>query len=189
MLGDNGISRILTSDEFHRRLYPKLPRSVAVEEVLGRTWERARDKMPTVGDHVAWLLRVGANIARDDLKAERRRRRREREVGCTDCRDETCTNDPPNMHATQAQNEPVHDVGPGAALERRELRRAIVNAVRTARLPRNHRCALWAWLRDEIAKWAAGRGIPAATARVWALRARDALRPHLVAVGLASAGT
>ncbi len=76
-------------------------------------------------------------------------------------------------------------VWPGAALERRERPRAIINAVRTARMPRNHRCALWAWLRDRLGKWAAGRGIPAATARVWAKRARDVLRAHLVATGLA----
>lgn len=178
------IPLILTSDDFQRRLLPRLPRGVAVGEVLGRTWARARDNMPIDGDHAAWLRRVAVNIARDDQKAETRRRRHEREVGCSDRRDETCANDGSGRQRTQARNEPVHDVGPDAALERRELRCAIVNAVRTARLPRNHRCALWAWLRGRLGEWAAGRGIPAATARVWALRAREKLRPHLFAAGL-----
>lgn len=186
---DDAISRILINDEFHQRLRSRLPRGTTVHDVLGRTWERARDKIPAEGDRVAWLLRVATNIANDDAKAEIRRKRRERVAVDCDFRDEARSHGPSNSPGPQAQSEPAHEERSGGALERRELRRAMVNAVRTARLPRNQRCALWAWLRDRLPTWAAGRGIPAATARVWALRAREAPRPHLVAGGLGPAGT
>lgn len=181
---DDEVSRTLASDEFQRQLRRRLLRGVVVDEVLGRTWERAHDKIPAEGDHIAWLLRVATNIANDDVKAETRRKRRERQVGRgNDCND-AHNHDRTDSRRPQPRNEPTHEEMPGAALERRELRRAIANAVRTVRLPRNHRCALWAWVRGRLAEWAAGRGIPAATARVWALRAREALRPHLIVAGL-----
>ncbi|KAB2942117.1 MAG: hypothetical protein F9K17_12655 [Phycisphaerae bacterium] len=186
---DDEVSRILVSDKFQRPLRAMLPRTVAVEEVLGRTWERARDNMPTYGDHAAWLRRVAVNIAKDDVKAETRRKRRERHMATDDGSDGTARSHYPSQsRGPQVRDEPTHDERPGAALERRELRRAIVNAVRRARVPRNHRCALWAWLRDRLGKWAAEREIPATTARVWAKRARKKLRPHLVAAGLEPAG-
>lgn len=179
------VSRILVSDEFQRRLRPRLPRAIAVQQLLGQTWQRARDGMPAEGDRTAWLLRVATNIAKDDAKAETRRERRERQVAPGDDFNGTaCSHHPSHSRGPQARDEPTHDERPGAALERRELRRAIVSAVRIAPLPRRHRCALWAWLRGHLAEWAAEREIPAATARVWALRAREALRPHLVIAGL-----
>lgn len=86
---DDEVSRILVSDKFQRPLRAMLPRTVAVEEVLGRTWERARDNMPTYGDHAAWLRRVAVNIAKDDVKAETRRKRRERHMATDDGSDGT----------------------------------------------------------------------------------------------------
>lgn len=188
---DAEVARILKSGEFERRLRPRLPRGLAVDEVLGRTWQRARGaNAPAEADRTAWLLRIAVNIAKDDAKAETRRRCRERRLWCRgDSDDPSCAHHPSDSRRPQPQDEPAHEEKPSAALERRELRRAILTAVRTARLPRNHRCALWARLRDRLGKWAAGRGIPAPTARVWAKRARDALRPHLVAAGLGAAGT
>lgn len=184
MLNDEA-SRILASDEFQLGLRKTLPRGVTVEDVLGRTWERARVRMPAEGNHAAWLLLVATNIARDDAKTEIRRKRRERQVVSSDDSDgAACSHHPSDSWGPQARNGQAHEERPGAALDRREQRRAILTAVRTARLPQNYRCALWAWLRDRLGKWAAGRGIPAATARVWALRAREKLRPHLVAAGL-----
>lgn len=183
MLAD--VDRILMSSEFERRLRPHMPRGVAVAEVLGRTWQRARNSVPDQGDLTAWLLRVAVNIARDDAKAETRRRRRERPPWCRgDSDDPSCAHHPSDSRRPQPQDEPAHEEWPGAALERRELCRAIGNAVRTARLPRNHSCALLAWLRDRLPEWAAERGIRPATARVWAMRARDAVRPRLSAAGL-----
>lgn len=182
---DDEVSRILVSDKFQRSLGQELPRAIAVQDVLGRTWQRARDGMPAEGDRTAWLRRVATNIAKDDAKAETRRKRRERQVTSSDDSTGTaCSHRPSHSRGPQARDEPMHDERPGAALERRELRHAIVKAARTARLPRNHRCALWAWLRDRLAEWAAEREIPAATARVWALRAREKLRPRLLAAGL-----
>lgn len=62
---------------------------------------------------------------------------------------------------------------------RHDLRWHIKRAARHAKLRPDHRCALWAWLRDSLDDFATRRGIPHKTARVWAWRAREALRPHL----------
>lgn len=66
-----------------------------------------------------------------------------------------------------------------ARVERRELRWHIKRAVRRANLRRDYRCALWAWVRDALPEFADRRGISSSTARVWASRARTAIRPYL----------
>ncbi len=62
---------------------------------------------------------------------------------------------------------------------RHDLRRHIKRALRQANLRSDHRCALWAWLRDSLDEFAARRGISRKTADVWACRARKSLRPYL----------
>lgn len=62
---------------------------------------------------------------------------------------------------------------------RHDLRRHIKLALRQANLRPDHRCALWAWLRESLDEFAARRGITRKTASVWACRARIALRPYL----------
>lgn len=62
---------------------------------------------------------------------------------------------------------------------RRDLRRHIKRALRQANLRPDHRCALWAWLRDSLDEFASRRGIACKTAGVWAWRARKLLRPYL----------
>lgn len=181
---DDEISRIVTSDEFHKRCSQRLPHGIDLAEVLGRTWERGRKVPPENGDRVAWLVRIAQNIAKDDAKAERRRKRREQSVACRDHHDKSAyRNNPVDSPRLQAQTGRGRDGCPAAALEHRELRRAIVNAVRKARLPRDHRCALWAWVRGGLAEWAKRHKVSAATTRVWALRAREAIRPWLVRAG------
>lgn len=62
---------------------------------------------------------------------------------------------------------------------RRDLRWHIKRALRHANLRPDHRCALWAWLRDSLDEFASRRGIALKTAGVWAYRARESLRPYL----------
>jgi DNA-directed RNA polymerase specialized sigma24 family protein len=181
----NKVPDILTSDEFRRSLRNRMPHGVDVEDVLGRTWERARGGIPPSTDPIRWLRRIAVNVAKDDAKAEARRRRRERRAGRRNhCDQAACNHDPDDSRELQGQGERSHDGSPTAGLERREQRRAIVTAIRAARLSRDHRCALWACLRDRVGDLARRRGIPQVTVRVWAKRARDALRPHLEQEGL-----
>lgn len=177
-------SQILTRDGFQRCIRSRLPRGVTVEDVLGRTWERwsrARNK-PLVRDLPRWLFRVAVNIAKDDAKAESRRKRRR--MHHDEHRQPECGHDGDDLHREQTHFEPCYHSNPSAALDRSEHRRVIASAVRAAGIPRNHRCALWAWMRDRLDEWAARHHVKRTTARVWAKRARDALKPYLVAAGL-----
>ncbi len=61
-------------------------------------------------------------------------------------------------------------------LERREFRRVVAEVCDRHGVPRNHRCALVAWCRGRLRAWAARRGVPPSTARVWKTRALAALR-------------
>jgi hypothetical protein len=56
---------------------------------------------------------------------------------------------------------------------RHDLRWHIKRALRQANLRPDHRCALWAWLRDSLDEFASRRGITRKTAGVWAWRARE----------------
>lgn len=68
---------------------------------------------------------------------------------------------------------------PYVRASQRDVRWHIKRAMRLASLRPDHRCALWAWLRDSLDDFARRRNIPRKTAGVWAYRARRALRPHL----------
>lgn len=124
------------------------------------------------------------NCYKDRVKAEDRRRAREQRRTITGLRPVTDHN-----HTRDSKQLPRHTEAsiddPSARLHRREIRAAIKRAVRTARLSRDHRCALWAWVRGRVAEFARRRRIREVTVRVWATRARAALRPHLEREGLA----
>lgn len=124
------------------------------------------------------------NSHRDSLKAERRRRNREhrfaeaeyhRRGGCGQRRG--CTG-----QLLHAPDEVIAD--PSARLRRRDERAAILRAIRAAGLSREHQCALRPWAHNSLIEFARRRGVPEATARCWAKRARDPLRPHLEREGI-----
>ncbi|MCU0916247.1 MAG: hypothetical protein MUC88_17055 [Planctomycetes bacterium] len=137
---------------------------------------------------LALLHRTILNSNKDRIKAESRRKTHEQLHAVIDV-DEGSDRPDAESHShdvrmPQAQHCDATEHDPAARLERREMRTAIKRAVRAARLAQDHRCALWAWLRDRVAEFARQRGIPEVTVRVWAKRARDALRPHLEREGL-----
>jgi DNA-directed RNA polymerase specialized sigma24 family protein len=66
-----------------------------------------------------------------------------------------------------------------AEANRHDLRLHIKRAMRKAKIRRDHRCALRAWLRDSLDEFAERNGITRKTAAVWACRARKALKPYL----------
>jgi len=70
-------------------------------------------------------------------------------------------------------------IDPATRTIRQEQRQLLKVAIRRSNLRCDHRCALWAWMRDSLAAFAKRREIPLKTARVWAWRARQSLRPHL----------
>jgi DNA-directed RNA polymerase specialized sigma24 family protein len=130
------------------------------------------------------LLNITAqNCNKDRIKSERSRKRREwhraillspedHEQPNSECGHR-------NLRIASSENlEPVEN-DPSARLRRRETRAAIKHAVRTAKLSRDYRCALWAWLRDRVAEFANRWGVPEVTIRVRAKRAKDMLRLHL----------
>ena len=165
---------ILSSESFANRLRPFLPRGVDLQEVIVTTWMKARSQKPISANLTEWLLRIARNAALDAARANQRRRRHE--VNNTDL----IGNDDRESDADGCVLiEPAIDCDPADAAEGRELRRLLKTAVRKARVQREHRCALWAWMRDRLKEWAIRNAVPYSTARVWARRAREALCPHL----------
>jgi DNA-directed RNA polymerase specialized sigma24 family protein len=133
------------------------------------------------------LRKTTVNCHKDRVKAESRRRRRElKSAGFHG----------PLENGTDAESiarqQPMgseskrlsYSADPTAKMEQRETRAGIKRAIRSAKLSRDHRCALWAWMRNRLADFAKRRGIPQVTARGWAKRAKDALPPHLEREGL-----
>lgn len=133
---------------------------------------------------VQLLRKTAQNCYRDSVKADFRRRKREK-GGLPAQYEDPCNAEPKprkrGMKHDNAGQSYTHE--PSANMERREMRAAVKRVIRDARLSRKHRCALWAWLRDRVADFATNRGVPQVTVRVWAHRALKALRPHLERAG------
>lgn len=137
----------------------------------------------------ALLRKVTRNCYKDSVKAASRRRHHERRAAAAvahqddDQRPSVMTECTLGSRQTRVSCR-LDDAGPSRKLERRELRRAILQAVRVAELRKDHRCALWAWVRGELGDFAKRRSMSVSTARVWVHRACQALRPFLLRAGL-----
>lgn len=175
---------IIRDPTFHKQLRIPNPadRDDAIQDACLKLIKH--DISPTV----PLLRKTTLNKHKDHVKAEIRRRAREQPRVIAEVYEEwdwfdtDC--DCHGVRMPPAQPPRATDYSPSSKLERRELRTAIKRALRTARLSRDHQCALWAWFRDHVAEFAKRRGIAEVTARVWAKRARDALRPHAEREGL-----
>lgn len=111
------------------------------------------------------FYRATQNSAKDLIKAERRRKTRE------------------SIQSVRSfQNRGTVD--PTARAERREMRAAIKRMFRAAGLSPDYRCALRAWMRNELAGWAARKGVNKNTARTWVNRGIVMLKPFSAEVGL-----
>lgn len=133
------------------------------------------------------LLKAVKNACMDRLKSDKNRSARElRRAGFV-----APTANGPNEQSIASVQPMAHDpkplsysADPAERMVKREKRRAIKRAIRAARLSRDHRCALWAWVRGRLTEFAERRGVKQVTARVWAKRARDAIKSHLEREGL-----
>jgi DNA-directed RNA polymerase specialized sigma24 family protein len=120
------------------------------------------------------------NCARDARKSQSRRSNREQRRAMSG-------GDPQVRRATKHRGsirlypdgvEPqFEDRNPSANIELRDVRSALKREIRAAKLSRDHRCALRAWLRGELPEYAKRNGIAASTARGRLKRALDAIRP------------
>lgn len=147
------------------------------------------------------LCKTAQNCYKDRIKAETRRRDRERlaydrsPAGVAAARIESRRRHnkrrlaDPSLRRDSVFRDPepgtkpdIND--PSERAERRETRAAILRAARLSMLRADYGSALWASVRDRLAEFAKRRGIPIATARVWAHRGRQKLRPFLVELEL-----
>jgi DNA-directed RNA polymerase specialized sigma24 family protein len=145
---------------------------------------------PEVVKEATHLLRTsGRRRSRDRAKAEARRKCHV----CTEASIESQIADacarPDEIYASVRSSggqyaSRCNYLAPSRHMERRETWKAIAQAIRSASLPERHRCVLRAWLRNCLDEFAARRSIPKATARVWAHRARAALRPFLTQLAI-----
>lgn len=132
----------------------------SIDDATQEAWLKLRDHDSVTPQ----LLRTTAiNCFRDSDKARRRREGREQQR--------------PSSPSTTSMSLPPR-------FEQLENRAAILRVVRSASLSRNHKCALWAWVHDELDEFARRKSIPINTAGVWAHRAREKLRPFLGKAGL-----
>lgn len=133
------------------------------------------------------LRKTTVNCHKDRVKADRRRRRRELKSAGFHGPLENGT-EAESIARQQPQGSESkrlsYSADPTAKMQQCETRAGIKRAVRAAQLSQDHRCALWAWMRDRVGDFAGRRRVPQVTVRVWAKRARDALLPHLKREGL-----
>lgn len=109
----------------------------------------------------AYAVTMARNLATDHTRSAARRRVRE-----TD--------------ATMGRMSSADSGDPLAVVMRIERRTLLKHAIRSAGIPANHRCALWARLRDRLPEFAARENISPSTCRTWVKRAMDKLK-HCVA--------
>jgi DNA-directed RNA polymerase specialized sigma24 family protein len=175
---DSFDSKLINDTNFHRHLpiHNAADRDDAIQDACVKLCQRG---MP-VTDPL--LRKTILNCHNDRVKAENRRRGREgnRVMRNFDPRVKPVTHRRRSSQADPAAFDARDEnQKPSANLERQETLLAIERAIRSARLSPDHRCALRYWLRDRVAEFARRRGIPQSTVRVWAKRAKDALRPYL----------
>ncbi len=175
---------VVNDPAFHKQLH--IPRTVDRDDALqGACLKLIERRIPVT---LPLLRQTTLNKYKDDVKAEIRRKAHERlraihevpeDSGWpdTECRSHS-------VQVPQIDGPDATDYSPSTRIEHRERRAKIKRAVRAARLPRNHRCALWASSRGHLAEFVRRRGIPPNTARTWVKRAIGALRPHLEREGL-----
>jgi DNA-directed RNA polymerase specialized sigma24 family protein len=128
------------------------------------------------------LRKTTVNCHKDRVKADRRRRRRELKSARFHGPLENGTDAESIVRQQPLGSESKrlsYSADPTAKMEQRETRPGIKRAVRAAQLSQDHRCALWAWMRDRVGDFAGRRKVPQVTVRVWAKRARDLKREGL----------
>ena len=129
----------------------------------------------------ALLKKTIENCHKDQVKADRRRKRREKSRATAGRSTDLADFDEQSpLGRTRLQQDERSVDNPSARLERRETRQAIKRAVRAAGLKTDHRCALWAWSRGRVAEFARKRGVAEATVRVWVHRAIQDVRPYML---------
>lgn len=141
----------------------------------------------TVHDPPAFLRTAAQNCYKDRCKAESRRTRRERrgtriEVSRSAGPTEVIGSTHRLRSSVPAGHTPPLD--PSHRLLHREMRHQMIQAARIAGLSAKQRCALYAWARDRLDKFAKRHSLRMATVRVWVSRARRSIKPHLLKVGL-----
>lgn len=132
-----------------------------------------RHPVPTNANKQAYAVRAFQNLIKDRERSYSRRRNHDDVAfrrSCQKAQEIT-------SRCTMGDLSDRNYIAPRRARQT-ELRQHLKRAIRMANLSSDHRCALWAWLRNSLSEFAKKRGIPRSTASVWALRAREALRPH-----------
>ena len=151
-------------------------------------------RAPTKLNAESYIVRSFKNLIKDRERAFYRRRRRECAVAIISSnRSRSCNHSSfGDVEVLRGRSE-FAMLPPEAIAIRYELRWHIKRAMRLANLRPDHRCAFWAWFRtthlphcldpiDQRAPlevFAKRRGVAPSTVKVWAMRARDMLRPHL----------
>lgn len=172
---------------FHSRLHipNEADREDAIQDAALKLFSRASTVTPEL------FCASTINCHKDRVKSESRRKKREQAHSHSNhfSRYRRAARDP-DHHSTPPSNKQrqlesiASSPDPSERLVKLETRAAIKRAIRRARLSRNHRCALWAWMRDGLQEFEARRQIAPSTAHVWVHRAQESLRPHLISEGI-----
>lgn len=143
------------------------------DDLIQDLWLRLhRHSVPTNANKHAYAVKAFQNLIKDRERSYSRRRNHDVAFrrSCQKAQEIT-------SRCTMGDLSDRNYIAPRRARQT-ELRQHLKRAIRMANLSSDHRCALWAWLRNSLSEFAKKRGIPRSTASVWALRAREALRPH-----------